>query len=202
MRRPDEWKKHMARVEETAAKGIRAYPMCSPNRITQDFTMKNTQMFRGLPTWHPILLPSDEEKLRAYADPGDPREAARGSGRVQQAGPARSASRTTWWNYMLGQTSRCCEKNKWMRGQDHRPARQGAGQGHHRRLPRPRRRGEARHRFLQAENNVDDEAMKQDPDPPERDHRARRRRRARAVPRRLRLLAPGCSASGCARSRS
>ena len=36
MRRPDEWKKHMARVEETAAQGIRAYPMCSPNRIDAD----------------------------------------------------------------------------------------------------------------------------------------------------------------------
>ena len=36
MRRPDEWKTHMARVDEAAALGIRAYPMCSPNRITQD----------------------------------------------------------------------------------------------------------------------------------------------------------------------
>ncbi|TMJ57084.1 MAG: hypothetical protein E6G90_04050, partial [Alphaproteobacteria bacterium] len=69
MRKPDEWKVHMARVEETAALGIRAYPMCSPNRVTQDFTMKNCQVFRGLPTWHPILLSSDEEKMNAYADP-------------------------------------------------------------------------------------------------------------------------------------
>jgi N-acyl-D-amino-acid deacylase len=69
MRKPDEWKTHMARVEETAALGIRAYPMCSPNRVTQDFTMKNCQVFRGLPTWHPILLSSDEEKMKAYADP-------------------------------------------------------------------------------------------------------------------------------------
>src|SRR5207237_3051695 len=69
MRRPDEWKVHMARVEETAALGIRAYPMCTPNRITQDFTMKNCQVFRGLPTWHPILLSSDDEKMKAYADP-------------------------------------------------------------------------------------------------------------------------------------
>src|SRR2546425_2265066 len=69
MRRPDEWKIHMARIEETAAMGIRAYPMCSPNRVTQDFTMKNSQVFRGLPTWHPILLSSDEEKLKAYSDP-------------------------------------------------------------------------------------------------------------------------------------
>src|SRR4029079_2458729 len=69
MRRPDEWKIHMARIEETASMGIRAYPMCSPNRVTQDCTMKNTQVFRGLPTWHPILLMSDAEKLRLYADP-------------------------------------------------------------------------------------------------------------------------------------
>src|SRR5207245_4928847 len=50
MRRPDEWKIQIARIEETAAMGIRAYPMCSPNRVTQDFTMKNSQVFRGLPT--------------------------------------------------------------------------------------------------------------------------------------------------------
>ena len=38
-------------------------------RVTQDFTMKNCQVFRGVPTWHPILIASDEEKMRAYADP-------------------------------------------------------------------------------------------------------------------------------------
>ncbi|MBV9583704.1 MAG: amidohydrolase family protein, partial [Alphaproteobacteria bacterium] len=69
VRKPGEWQTHMARVEETAALGIRAYPMCTPNRITQDFTMRNCQVFRGLKTWHPILLMSDEEKLRLYADP-------------------------------------------------------------------------------------------------------------------------------------
>jgi len=50
VRNPDKWKQHIARVEETAKAGIRAYPMCSPNRVTQDFTMKNCQVFRGLPT--------------------------------------------------------------------------------------------------------------------------------------------------------
>src|SRR5216684_29346 len=69
VRRPDEWKKHMARVNETSKAGIRAYPLCSPNRVTQQFTMKNAQLFRGSPTWHPILISSDEEKMRAYADP-------------------------------------------------------------------------------------------------------------------------------------
>ena len=70
VRRPGEWKKHMDRVDETSAKGIRAYPLCSPNTTTQTFDMKNTQVFRGSPTWHPILLAANEEKLRAYADPG------------------------------------------------------------------------------------------------------------------------------------
>src|SRR6187455_3196696 len=69
VRRPGDWQRHMARVSETAAQGIRAYPLCSPNTTTQTFNMKNTQVFRGAPTWHPILLASEDEKLRAYADP-------------------------------------------------------------------------------------------------------------------------------------
>jgi N-acyl-D-amino-acid deacylase len=69
LREPDAWKKHMARLDETAKAGIRAFPLCSPNRTTQNFTMHNCQVFRGTPTWHPILLSSDEDKLRAYRDP-------------------------------------------------------------------------------------------------------------------------------------
>ena len=69
LREPDAWKKHMARLDETSRAGIRAFPLCSPNRTTQNFTMHNCQVFRGTPTWHPILLASDEEKLRAYRDP-------------------------------------------------------------------------------------------------------------------------------------
>jgi len=69
VRRPGEWKTHMDRVDETSSRGIRAYPLASPNTTTQTFNMSNTQVFRGSPTWHPILLKSDEEKLRAYADP-------------------------------------------------------------------------------------------------------------------------------------
>ena len=66
---PGQWKEQMAKIDETVAKGIRAYPMCTPNAITDFFTMRNTQSFRGLPTWHPILIAPDDEKLRAYADP-------------------------------------------------------------------------------------------------------------------------------------
>ncbi len=47
MRRPGQWQKQMAQVDATTAKGIRAFPMCTPNRITDYFTMRNTQTFRG-----------------------------------------------------------------------------------------------------------------------------------------------------------
>src|SRR5437773_11863659 len=69
MRRPGQWQAHMAQVDATTAKGIRAFPMCSPNRVTDYFTMRNTQTFRGLPVWRPICLFSPEELLKAYADP-------------------------------------------------------------------------------------------------------------------------------------
>ena len=69
VRRPNEWEELMAVVDETARAGIRAYPLSTPVSITERFTMRNCQIFRGIPTWHPILLASDDEKLRAYSDP-------------------------------------------------------------------------------------------------------------------------------------
>jgi hypothetical protein len=68
-RQPDAWKEHMALVDEAAAKGIQANPLCTPHSTTQRFTMRNAQVFWGIPTSHPILLPSDTEKLQAYRDP-------------------------------------------------------------------------------------------------------------------------------------
>lgn len=68
-RAPERWKEHLAIVEETAKAGNRAFPMCSPNSIKQRFDMHNCQVFRGMTHWHPILISSDEEKLRAYSDP-------------------------------------------------------------------------------------------------------------------------------------
>jgi hypothetical protein len=59
----------MALVEEAAKAGIRANPLCTPNSNTTRFTMRNTQVFRGVPTWHPLLLASDDEKLCVYSDP-------------------------------------------------------------------------------------------------------------------------------------
>ena len=157
MRRPDEWKTHMARIEETAAMGIRAYPMCSPNRVTQDFTMKNSQVFRGLPTWHPILLKSDEEKLRLYADP-EIRAKLHEEAVVNKPDSAVGISKT-WWNY-IWVNQPVLEKNKWMqfknigeiaKKQDKRVIDAFLDLVVEEKLET---------RFLQAENNIDDEALK------------------------------------------
>jgi len=114
MRRPDQWQKHMAQVDATTAKGIRAYPMCTPNRITDHFTMRNTQTFRGLPVWHPICLSSPDEMLKAYADPEIRRklhaEAVEFKVDTLPAGICR-----TWWDYMVVQVA-VLPKNKWMEG--------------------------------------------------------------------------------------
>jgi N-acyl-D-aspartate/D-glutamate deacylase len=68
-RTPGRWRTHLAHVEETVRQGIRAIPLCNPGSIVNRFTMKNCQVFRGMPTWLPILQASDAEKLRAYRDP-------------------------------------------------------------------------------------------------------------------------------------
>ncbi|HEV8643135.1 MAG TPA: amidohydrolase family protein [Methylomirabilota bacterium] len=68
-RLPGQWRQHLAHVEEIARQGIRAVPLCNPGSIVSRFTMKNCQVFRGMPTWLPLLQASDAEKLRAYRDP-------------------------------------------------------------------------------------------------------------------------------------
>src|SRR6201981_3895013 len=113
MRRPDQWKEHMAQVDATTARGIRAYPMCTPNRITDYFQMRNTQTFRGLPVWHPICLSSPEEQLKAYADP-EVRRKLHDEAVEFKNGPAIGIC-STWWDYMVVQTA-VLEKNKWMEG--------------------------------------------------------------------------------------
>src|SRR6185436_555346 len=114
-RDPDAWKTHMARLEETAKAGIRAFPLASPNRTTQHFTMKNCQVFRGTPTWHPILLSSDEDKLRAYADPAVRRKLHEEV--IEHKGtklPAAGYSKE-WWKYMWVDEPKLA-KNKGLKG--------------------------------------------------------------------------------------
>jgi N-acyl-D-aspartate/D-glutamate deacylase len=67
-RAPEQWAEHLAIAAETCQAGNLAMPLCTPNQIKQRFTMHNCQAFRGLPHWHPILLSSAEEKLKAYSD--------------------------------------------------------------------------------------------------------------------------------------
>jgi len=157
MRRPDEWKIHMARVEETAAMGIRAYPMCSPNRVTQDFTMKNSQVFRGLPTWHPILLKSDEEKLRLYADP-EIRAKLHEEAVVNKPDSAVGISKT-WWNY-IWVNQPVLEKNKWMQFKNIGEIAKKQGKRVIDAFLDLVVEEKLETRFLQAENNIDDEALK------------------------------------------
>ncbi len=113
MRRPEQWKQHMAQVDATTAKGIRAYPMCTPNRITDYFTMRNTQQFRGLPVWHPICLSSPEGMLKAYADP-EVRKKLHAEAVEFKSGPAIGLC-STWWDYMVLQTA-ALPKNKQYEG--------------------------------------------------------------------------------------
>ena len=114
-RRPGEWKEQMAHVDATVAKGIRAYPMSTPNRITDFFTMRNTQTFRGLPTWHPILIASDEEKLRAYADPAVRQKLHEEAVEFKSAVTNPPGISRTWWDYMSVQDT-VLAKNKGLIG--------------------------------------------------------------------------------------
>ncbi len=157
MRRPEEWKIHMARVEETAALGIRAYPMCSPNRVTQDFTMKNSQVFRGLPTWHPILLMSDDEKLRLYADP-EIRAKLHEEAVVNKPDSAVGISKT-WWNY-IWVNEPALEKNKWMQFKSIGEIAEKQGKRVVDAFLDLVVEEKLETRFLQAENNIDDEALR------------------------------------------
>jgi len=159
VRSPDKWKQHMARVNETVAQGIRAYPMCSPNRVTQDFTMRNCQVFRGLPTWHPILLASDEEKLRAYADPAI-RDKLHAEA-VERSVPVNAVGFSkTWWDYMWVNEP-ALEKNRPLQFKSIGEI----AKMHNKRVIDAFLdivvEEKLETRFLQAENNIDDEAMTQ-----------------------------------------
>ena len=159
VRSPDKWKQHMARVNETVAQGIRAYPMCSPNRVTQDFTMRNCQVFRGLPTWHPILLASDEEKLRAYADPAI-RDKLHAEA-VERSVPVNAVGFSkTWWDYMWVNEP-ALEKNRDLQFKSIGEIAKMQGKRVIDAFLDLVVEEKLETRFLQAENNIDDEAMRQ-----------------------------------------
>ena len=144
VRRPGEWKKHMDRVDETSRQGIRAYPLASPNTTTQTFNMANTQVFRGSPTWHPILLASRRGEAAGLCRPGGAREIARRDGRVEGRDPRQhDLARMVQLHLGRGAEARQEQVDA---GQDAQPDRPGAGQRDHRRVSRPGGRGRARRR--------------------------------------------------------
>jgi N-acyl-D-amino-acid deacylase len=66
---PDRWKDHIAHLERMGKKGLRAHPVINPRSTKVRFTMKNAQLFDGLPTWRPIMAAPHEEKIAAFRDP-------------------------------------------------------------------------------------------------------------------------------------
>src|SRR6266478_1271533 len=159
VRRPDERKKHMARVTETVSKGIRAYPLCSPNRVTQSFNMKNAQLFRGSPTWHPILPSSDEEKLRAYADPSVRQKLHEEMIEWKVEIPGGTISRN-WYDYVWVDAP-VLEKNKWMIEKSIHEIAKAQNKGIIDAFLDLVVEEKLETGFMQAENNVDEEAMRQ-----------------------------------------
>src|SRR3954452_17406641 len=158
VRRPGDWERHMARVDETSAKGIRAYPLCSPNTTTQTFNMANTQVFRGAPTWHPILLASDDEKLRAYADPTVRAKLHEEMVEWKVEIPGNTISRE-WYNYIWVETP-VLEKNSWMKGKTLAQVAQAQNKGIIDAFLDLVVEEKLETVFIQAENNIDPEAMR------------------------------------------
>jgi len=148
--------KHMAQVDATTAKGIRAFPMCTPNRITDHFTMRNTQTFRGLPVWHPICLSSPEEMLKAYADP-EVRKKLHEEAIEFKNGSAIGIC-SAWWDYMVVQTA-VLEKNKWIEGKTLGEIAKTQGKGIIDCLLDLTIQENLDTEWLHGENNVDDEAV-------------------------------------------
>jgi N-acyl-D-aspartate/D-glutamate deacylase len=158
MRRPGQWQAHMAQVDATTAKGIRAFPMCTPNRITDYFTMRNTQTFRGLPVWHPICLSSPEEMLKTYADP-DVRKQLHEEAVEFKGGPAIGIC-STWWDYMVLQTA-VLPKNKQYEGKTVGEIAQAQGKGIIDCFLDLAIEEHLDSEWLHGENNVDDAAVAQ-----------------------------------------
>jgi N-acyl-D-aspartate/D-glutamate deacylase len=158
MRRPGQWQKQMEQVNATTAKGIRAFPMCTPNRITDYFKMRNTQTFRGMAVWHPICLSSPEDQLKAYADP-EMRKKLHDEAVEFKNGPAIGIC-STWWDYMVVQVA-VLEKNKWMEGKTLGQIAEAQGKGIIDCLCDLTVEENLDTEWLHGENNVDDAAVAQ-----------------------------------------
>ncbi len=159
VRRPGEWKTHMDRVNETTAKGIRAYPLCSPNRTTQTFNMSNSQLFRGSPTWHPILISSDDEKMAAYANPAIRQNLHEEMIEWKVEIPGGTIAKD-WYNYVWVHEP-VLEKNQWMIEKSIHEIAKAQNKGIIDAFLDLVVEEKLQTIFMQAENNVEEEAMRQ-----------------------------------------
>jgi N-acyl-D-aspartate/D-glutamate deacylase len=89
--------------------------------------MRNSQVFRGSPTWHPILLASDEDKLRAYSDPEIRKKLHAEVVEWQADIPGGTLSRQ-WYDYMWVEAP-VSAKNKEWQGKSIRELAQAQGKG-------------------------------------------------------------------------
>jgi len=158
-RRPDDWKKHMAIIDETSKAGIRAYPLCTPNSTTQRFTMRNAQLFRSSPTWMPILLSTDEEKLQAYSDPAVRQKLHAEVVEWRTDMPGASFGHN-WYDYMRVEET-VLEKNKGLKGKTLSAIAREQGKGIIDAFLDLVVEEHLDTTFVQGENNVDPEAMRQ-----------------------------------------
>jgi N-acyl-D-aspartate/D-glutamate deacylase len=71
---PDSWREYLDMTEQGFREGYQAYPICSPRRNNTRFTMKNAQIFDGLPSWRPVMLGDEAGKLAAFGDPAKRKE--------------------------------------------------------------------------------------------------------------------------------
>jgi N-acyl-D-aspartate/D-glutamate deacylase len=66
---PDQWREHLAFLEQAVQQGLRSYPLVNPRHISSRFTMKNAQVFDRMPAWSPIMTGPLEGKVKAFRDP-------------------------------------------------------------------------------------------------------------------------------------
>jgi N-acyl-D-aspartate/D-glutamate deacylase len=121
--------------------------------------MKNAQLFRGSPTWHPILISSDEEKLAAYANPAIRQKLHEEMVEWKVEIPGGTISKN-WYDYVWVDAP-TLDKNKWMIEKSIHEIATAQGKGIIDAFLDLVVEEKLETGFMQAENNVDEDAMRQ-----------------------------------------
>ena len=142
---------------------------------------------------------SDEEKLRPMPIPRSATSCMTRRSTIN-AGPSAVGFSKTWWDYMWVNEP-ALEKNKRLQFKTIGEIAKKQGKRVIDAFLDLVVEEKLETRFLQAENNIDDEALKQDPDLSERGHRAWAMAARTCSSTAATATPPSCSANGCARSR-